>query len=100
MKLIQLKCENCGADLNLNMDKMIAYCPYCGNKLLFDMDAINNILVEKEKTKQIEINSKKDVEITKIKQESEDKYKNKSLILMADLIAALFLLILIIVNRL
>ena len=76
MKLIQLKCENCGADLNLNMDKMIAYCPYCGNKLLFDMDAINNILVEKEKTKQIEINSKKDVEITKIKQESEDKYRD------------------------
>lgn len=34
MRTIKLTCHNCGANLEIN-DK-IAFCPYCGTKLLID----------------------------------------------------------------
>ncbi len=50
MNIIHLKCQNCSADLDIDMEHFIAFCPYCGQKLLFDVDQIGNILLEKEKT--------------------------------------------------
>lgn len=47
-KLIKLKCDNCNAVLDVDINKMIAYCPYCGQKLLIDN---NTLFKEKEKTK-------------------------------------------------
>ena len=34
MKLVDLKCERCGAEMQLNEEKTIARCPYCKNKTL------------------------------------------------------------------
>ena len=51
MNLINLKCSNCNANLELDLDNIQAYCPYCGQKLLFDTDQIGSIITEKEKTK-------------------------------------------------
>mgnify|MGYP003314612335 CR=1 FL=1 len=34
MKLVDLKCERCGAEMQLNEEKTIARCPYCKNKFL------------------------------------------------------------------
>lgn len=63
INIVHLKCQNCGADLNIDMNNFIAYCPYCGQKLLFDVDQIGNILFEKEKTKQQEMKYSHDLEV-------------------------------------
>lgn len=53
MNLIDLKCKNCGANLKLNPEKLQAFCQYCGNELLIDMNTLSEVLKEKEKTKQV-----------------------------------------------
>lgn len=67
IKMVRLKCQNCGSSLDLDMDNLMAYCPYCGQKLLFDVDQIGNILLEKEKTKQKVID--RDIETKRIENE-------------------------------
>lgn len=49
-RLIHMKCQNCGANLELDLDHLMAYCPYCGEKLMIDFDGLNSVLIEKEKT--------------------------------------------------
>lgn len=34
MKIVDGKCKNCGAELSLDPDKTMLFCPYCGSKLL------------------------------------------------------------------
>lgn len=34
MKVIDLKCDSCGAVMHLNEDKTMAECPFCKNKKL------------------------------------------------------------------
>ena len=48
-----MKCQNCGADIHLDLDNLIAFCPYCGAKLLVDPIAFKEVLVEKERTKRV-----------------------------------------------
>ena len=74
MKLIDLKCEHCGANLKLDPDKLQAFCQYCGNKLLIDMDRLSEILKEKEKTKQV---IEKEQHITKRKEMFYNREKEK-----------------------
>lgn len=50
-QIVNLNCENCNAHLELDLDNMMAYCPYCGQKLLLNLDRIENILAERERTK-------------------------------------------------
>ncbi len=38
MKFYKLKCPECGAPLEYNPDKPLAFCPYCGEKILIDDD--------------------------------------------------------------
>lgn len=63
INIIHLKCQNCDANLELDMDHLIAFCPYCGQRLLIDIDNLSEILLEKEKTKREEIkyNTEKDI---------------------------------------
>lgn len=39
-KIITLKCESCGADLELTVNKDFAFCPYCGTKILIKEESI------------------------------------------------------------
>ena len=36
MKIIQAKCPNCGANLQLNDELKIQFCNHCGNKILLE----------------------------------------------------------------
>lgn len=36
MELTSMKCNNCGATLELDIDNMISVCLHCGSKLLLD----------------------------------------------------------------
>lgn len=54
MNLIELKCSNCKASMEADLDNLQVYCPYCGQKLLIDMDKLNEVLKAKERTRQEE----------------------------------------------
>ena len=71
MKLIRMECPNCKASLDINIEKLQAFCPYCGTKLLFDFEQINQILIEKEKTKRFQISQETEIQKIKIKQITE-----------------------------
>lgn len=51
MQMIKMRCNNCDAPLELDLDNAQTYCPYCGEKLLIGFDQIGSIIAEKEKTK-------------------------------------------------
>lgn len=65
MKLIKLNCNNCNAPLEFDVDKLQAYCPYCGQKLLIDLEVMGRILAEKEQTKRSKEKTKRAEEATK-----------------------------------
>lgn len=51
MRLVEFTCGNCGAQLDIDLDHLQAYCPFCGKKLMMDFDKLDRVLTEKEKTK-------------------------------------------------
>lgn len=48
---IEMSCQNCGASLQIDLDRIQAYCPYCGNRLTIDIANLDTIIAEREKTK-------------------------------------------------
>lgn len=66
VKKISLRCEKCMGTLEIEGDKEILVCPYCGNKELIIED--NEIKIEKIRTA-----AYKEIELEKIK--SRDKYR-------------------------
>lgn len=40
MKLIKLQCPSCGAHLEINTSQTVAYCSYCGQKMMIDDEVI------------------------------------------------------------
>ncbi len=51
MRLIDLRCPNCGAVLRMDMDNMAAYCTYCGSRLFIETNDFGRVVAEKEQTK-------------------------------------------------
>ena len=41
MKLIELKCPNCGAPTQVDMSRAFCFCQYCGTKMLIDKETIH-----------------------------------------------------------
>lgn len=60
MKLINLKCTNCGADLQVDPERKQVFCSYCGTKLLIDDETINitNRFIDEARLKEAEIRLK------------------------------------------
>lgn len=78
MRIIRLKCQNCNADLELDMDHLMAFCPYCGRKLLIDIDNLSEILLEKERTRQKETEYNSEKEKTKREEINYNKEAEKT----------------------
>ena len=57
MKLISTNCPNCGSSIDVDPDNISRFCKHCGSKVLLDIDTIQNLLIEREKTKQESIQS-------------------------------------------
>ena len=74
-RLIHMTCQNCGANLDLDLDKLIAFCPYCGAKLMVDVEQLSSVLVEKEKTKQKEMELNNKIEYEKLQYDLKEKEK-------------------------
>lgn len=60
MKLIRLKCTNCGADLELDADRKQAFCTYCGTKQYIDDESIHitNRFIDEARLKEAEVRLK------------------------------------------
>lgn len=60
MKLINLRCTNCGADLQIDADRKQAFCTYCGTKLFLDDENIHitNRIIDEARLKEAEIRLK------------------------------------------
>ncbi|MBQ6343594.1 MAG: zinc ribbon domain-containing protein [Anaerolineaceae bacterium] len=74
-KLIHMKCQNCGANLDIDLDHLTAFCPYCGEKLMIDVEKLGDVLIEKEKTKQKEMEFNNKIQYEEVV--NEEKRKNK-----------------------
>lgn len=55
MRLVSVNCPNCGSPINIDLDNMARYCGTCGSKIMLDVETIQTLLIEKEKTRQTEI---------------------------------------------
>ena len=80
-RLMQMKCQNCGANLELDLDNLIAFCPYCGAKLMLDIDQLHQVLIAKEGTKVAKEVTKRDelkydFELEKKKMDIEEGKRN------------------------
>lgn len=42
MKVYELKCSNCGADIKVSADRKVIFCEYCGTKNLIDDEIIRS----------------------------------------------------------
>lgn len=60
MNMFQTKCASCNANLDINLDKPTAFCPYCGSKIILDADLVSKALSEREETKRTEIREKEE----------------------------------------
>ena len=61
MKLINMRCSNCGAELQADADREYVYCSYCGTKLLLADDEsiqITNRIIDEARLKEAEIRLK------------------------------------------
>lgn len=54
-KMKSIKCDNCGASIEVNYEKLIGFCPFCGTQLYFDINQVEDILKERERTRQVEL---------------------------------------------
>ena len=61
MKLITLRCTNCGADLQIDSERKEAYCTFCGTKLFVDDESIRitNRIVDEARLKEAEVRLKR-----------------------------------------
>lgn len=72
MKTIKMKCQNCDGLLEMDSDKEIIFCPYCGMKTLMVQDnevKIAKINAEADVSKNVKIeeaHSKVEIEKAKI----------------------------------
>ena len=76
MKMLDLTCRKCGGSLSTDIDNLYAHCPHCGQKLLFDLDQIEFVLAEREKTKREQEVTKREQEVTK-RAQLDHEYKEK-----------------------
>lgn len=61
IRMVSLSCIQCGANLDVDIDHLQAYCPFCGTKLLIDVGQMTDILEKKELTKQKRIKYERDL---------------------------------------
>lgn len=67
-----IKCENCGANMNIDTDNAMRFCPFCGNAMKVPEDYIDlaKFTMKHEET----------VRQTKTKEEAEDKKRTGKLV--------------------
>lgn len=76
MKLINLKCPECNAELKVNPDREFIYCEYCGTKILLDKEEKITRTIDEAEIRKAEAEEK-----IKIKEIESDEKKHKYLLI-------------------
>lgn len=100
MNVIQIKCQNCNAPVDLDLDQLIGFCPYCGTKLLLEVDELSQLLIEKERTKRAQEYTKQIKEETKRFQEKRKQKIKEDLIGDVELILIIIIMLVVSVGAL
>ena len=79
-----MKCHNCGAGLNIDIDRMQGFCPHCGQKVLFDIEQVNQIV--KEKIESTRIQEEQQTQRVKIAYDASQKHQKSDNIIATILI--------------
>ena len=60
MKLVEMRCTNCGAELEIDPERKQVYCSYCGTRLMVDEKAIHitNRIIDEARLKEAEVRLK------------------------------------------
>ena len=105
MKLIELKCDKCGARLEVNSELNEIICNYCGNKMIIDDDATRLERVEEKKLNSRKKNHEQSIkeeldklELKRIKKKEEFKMEHKPIIIIWCIISGLSVIALIILS--
>ena len=67
----EMKCINCDATLELDLDNLQKFCPYCGSKILVEPAVFQEILAEREETKRLEMKYKQEEKLQAMKDAEE-----------------------------
>lgn len=97
MSLIQLNCQHCNGQLEIDIDNLTAVCPYCDQKLLIDVEQLSTLLVEKEKTKREHETTER--MIIKHKQEKEDTKNSVKIVFLCFGFTVLIGLLLLVLDK-
>lgn len=89
MNIISLKCQSCGATLEINENQTVCFCSYCGNKHLIkgDQKEVINRFVDEAKLREIEIAQEREIE-----RQTETEKRKKSTSRMKMIIFALWVI--------
>ena len=94
MKLINPDCKKCEATLEINLDKLQAFCPYCGSRLMIDVDKFDSLFKEMEITKREQIRETEKTKRAKYEYLSKvEDAKNYNHLILIFLIAAFMAMI-------
>lgn len=61
IKMVSLKCPDCGANLSIEEDRKQCFCQYCGSKILIDDGSrtYTHVYIDRTREKEIELEEKK-----------------------------------------
>ena len=96
MKTNSVNCPNCGSPINLDIDHLSKFCDQCGSKIMLDVDTIQQLLIEKEKTKQVEAKEKTKKRKAELAAEKQKADERTTRIVVIGLLTAFVLIIVII----
>ena len=74
-KTISLTCSSCGGMLQIDADKKVLLCPFCGSKeLIFESDAVKIAETQSNAYKEVEFGKQKtEIELKKMDIQEQDK---------------------------
>lgn len=67
----EIKCQNCGSNIHLDLDNLVSKCPSCGSSIMIDVNqlaSIQDFLIKKEDVK-------RDIAAMEYKEKSEEQDK-------------------------
>ena len=86
-QLVELKCLNCGATLQVEADRNVCFCTYCGTKAVLNDGSVTTHIIDEAKIREAEAleaikirEMELEAEIERLKQEKEaqsEKDNNK-----------------------
>lgn len=70
MKLVNLKCPECGAQLKVDPNREFVYCEYCGTKILLDKEEKITRTIDEAAIRKAEAEEKIEIQKTKSDQQT------------------------------